>query len=843
MTHLKHALFTGTLAAACAAFAADPGVRPFSADELNGDLDAAFARRMDEWKAHIAAYKADYSDSSAYLQPPADNRLDAPFAVVRDGKPAAAIALDGSSREDRVLRQAAEDLQQYVKLLTGVEIPIIYARDAGNGLNTILVGKRLLPGKRVPWFVDGVWRERLAATDGSCGKDGFAIRLDPENPKHLHVFGTLSKGTMNGVFALLENNTDLIWARPDEEIGTVFTPTPGKLDFTWGKDYVTTPATRARGWNSGATILWSAHNRCNLFNGGGGGDISYHNDLKGRYGVYCQRHIYGHTMHFFMNGCTEPDALARDEKGNILAGTPGWGNNPCFTSPLALEVFVSNLVACARMAPAGTDKIYAALEDTWDLCCCPRCLAPIKLADGTCLTKEADNFRSTQFWRFYNQAAERLNREIPGMTLINLAYFFSAPPPACEMRPDVHPEFAPYVRSNDKRPIYAPENANWMKRLIGWSKICKEVETYDYYGLGLEFPRPLAEVRAWDFAVMNPFIVGMTSENNTMRDATDEEKAVWDVSAMEQWVLSRLYWDPKQDVEQLRKYYVRRAFREAAPEVERVYGIIREEWFKSSRGSTLGDWPCDSAKFLIVSKGHTAAISNLLDRAVAKAVHPKSKILAERLRKQLMQFVAEANVLDNPSTQLPLIRVTTEPDFDDAVWTSAAELEPFVKCVKSDGKTPAAKQTKVRLFHDSDNIRINIHCADPDIAKLPKPVVQANDKECIVTSDHVEIYLGDPLTEGEYYLFSVSPDDITADWAKTGGGSWDGEWTHRARRTATGWDVLLKFPLKTIHANNPQGNNLKFLVVRETRPFDESSSWGGGRWHKFSSFGDMKLLR
>ena len=822
---------------------------PFATDELAGDVEAAFARRLDDWKAYVADYRPDYSDSSAELLPPADNRLDRPFSVVKDGKPAATIVLDGSSKEDRVLRQAAEELQRHVKLLTGVELEIRDgwgARDAKDGpANRICLGKRLLPGKRTPWFVDGAWRDRLAATDGNCGKDGFAIRQDPENPAHLHVFGTTSKGTMNGVFALLENNTDLIWARPDEEIGTVFTPTPGELSFVWGRDFVSTPATRARGWNcGGAGVLWTSRNGGNLFNGGGGGDISHWNDLKGRYGVYRQRHVYGHTLHFFMAGSDDPDIFARDERGQRIPEPKGWGNNPCFTSPKALDVFVSNLVACARMAPAGTDKIYAAIEDSWDLCRCPRCLAPIRLADGTLLDKEADNFRSTQFWMFYNRAAERLAREVPGMTLINLAYFFTAAPPACEMRPDVNPEFAPYVRTNDKAPIFAPENAVWMKRLIGWSRLSKEIETYDYYGLGLGFPRPLAEVRAWDFAVMNPFVVGMTSENNTMRDATPEEKAIWDVSAMEQWVLLRLCWDPAQDVEKLRKRFIRRAYREAAPDVERVYGLIREEWYKSPRASTLGDDPIDLTKLLIVSKGHVGMLSNALDRAVAAARHPKAKILAERLRARLLAFVDAANALKTPKAQLPLVRVEADPDFDDPVWTRGAALEPFVACVKSDGKTPAKKATEVRLFHDSDNIRLRIRCADPDIAHVRRQSLQPGEKESIVWGDHIELYLGDPLAEGSYYLFSVSPDDVAGDWAKdAGGGAWNGAWTHRARRTATGWDVLLTIPLKTIRADNPKGNNLKMLVLRETDPFDDSSSWGGGRHHQFATFGDIRLLR
>ena len=60
---------------------------------------------------------------------------------------------------------------------------------------------------------------------------------------------------------------------------------------------------------------------------------------------------------------------------------------------------------------------------------------------------------------------------------------------------------------------------------------------------------------------------------------------------------------------------------------------------------------------------------------------------------------------------------------------------------------------------------------------------------------------------------------------------------------ANGWDVLLTIPLKTIRADNPKGNDIKMLIIRETDPFEDSSSWGGGRHHQFATFGDVKLLR
>ena len=828
---------------ATAAFASPSALTENEAQPEN--IDAAFAARFEGWKEYIGAYRPDYSDSSSRLLPPEGNRLEKPFAVVSGGRPAAEIVLANEAKEDVVLRQAALELQRHIRMITGVEIKINdgwgVTRRKPDGINRICLGKRLVPSYRDSgWFANDGWNERLAATSGGCGKDGFAIRLDPDRPDHLHVFGVSSKGVMNGVFALLENNTDIIWARPNEEIGTVFTTLDGELSLVWGDDVVSVPDTRARGWNSYFGLEWMARNGCNLFNGGGGGDISFTNEKKGRYGVAYVRHLGGHNILHFLKGETNPLLFAHNDAGERTGG------NPCFTSPQMLEAFVSNVLNCARMAPDGTRRLYINTQDTWNQCACSNCLAPIKLEDGTVIENTAENFRSTQYWLFMNKVAERLAREMPGMGIVSLAYFFTAPPPACRLHPNLVPEFAPYVRSNDKTPIFAPENAAWMKRLVGWGNVCPTVETYDYHGLGLNFPRPLAEVRAFDFAMMHPFVFGMTSEENSFRDEPGQPaEAVWDVSAMEHWVLTKLYWNPLQDVERLRKYYIRRTFREAAPAVEKVYGAIREEWFKSPRASTLGDNPVDLAKALLVDTGRAASVSNLLDEAVATALHPKSKALAERLRARLLAFIDEASHLENPMAQLPLVRPDKTPGFDDEIWERGALLEPFTLVSKSDRSRTPKYATEARAFHDADTLHIRLRCTDPSLFALKRHELPVGKTELIPEDDHVEIFVTDATEEGAYYLFSLSPDGLSAEY-KGYDGDWDGEWTHRARRRDDGYDLLVSIPLKTIHADASSRDAFKLLILRQTHPHGETTrenaSWGGGFWHLVSTFGDVRLL-
>ena len=52
----------------------------------------------------------------------------------------------------------------------------------------------------------------------------------------------------------------------------------------------------------------------------------------------------------------------------------------------------------------------------------------------------------------------------------------------------------------------------------------------------------------------------------------------WDVGLMNHWVHTRLFWDPTQDVDSLYRYYIRRTYREAAPQMLAYYELIKNSW-------------------------------------------------------------------------------------------------------------------------------------------------------------------------------------------------------------------------------------------------------------------------
>lgn len=579
------------------------GVRFFRAPEPYEALN----RKYDEY---IANYTPDYSDSSNCLLPPEGNRFDSPFAVVKDGKPSAAILY--STKENPVLETAAKELNKYLKLISGAELPVFTDESAvPKGINRIILGREFAP------------KSSASVLKKLEGRDGYAIIRDGSA---LYILSAMPKGAMNGVFDMLEKNTDIIWARPDESLGTVCTERKD-IDFVWGKDIVYIPATPARGWNGFADLEWMAHNGCNLAHGGGGGDISWMIPKKRAYGILYVRSNSGHNIFSYLAGAPEkhPDYYAHDDDGNWTGG------QPCFSSPKLKELFIKNVLKDAEIADkAKADYVCIALQDTWKSCPCRNCRAPITLLDGKVVKETDDCYVSTRFFMFLNDVAKAVTEKYPDLKILTLAYFQTLPPPECDVNTAIVPEFAPYPRANDRTPISYGDNALYMTYLEGWAKKVPRLETYNYHGLGLEFPRPLADVCQFDFAAMHPYVLGMSSEYRDRNEAGDK----WgrDYSAMEFWVLTRLYRDPSQNVEQLRKYFIRRTFREAAPAMEKFYGKIREKWLKTPGWSTIGADIVNSTQAIIIGNNLEDELRTYLEEAEKTAVNPKAKELVKRVR-------------------------------------------------------------------------------------------------------------------------------------------------------------------------------------------------------------------
>jgi hypothetical protein len=647
--------------------------------KANRMTKAEFETYTADWRARYAKsienYAPDYAGSEALLGPPAVGRLKSPLPLARAGQARAEIIADVSperhtpeatlGRKDYppevaimrhtghlVVKNAVDELKYWLDTLTGAEFPV--SSEPSDGERTrIFVGADFARAH----FADDI--ERLGEGDNL---DGFAVRTRGGD---IYIFGATAKGTMNGVFTFIENNSDLIWAyidytslpRRDPGLGTVYTVNPN-LDAVWG-DALEKPGTVQRGWlgryqahhgNPGIdprhgkpreNFMWWMRNRNNFI------FSSRHAPQLAQWG--CWRQAGGHMLGTFVAGnIEEPKRFypwIPDQEGELKQPDKiqHYQHNICMTHPDLPEPYADAIVDKFRgwreSAPqAPLNAVMVSQEDphagiNYGLCMCERCQRPVKLPDGRIIpvqsaVEEGLEFRTTQYYLLLEYIARALVKEFPDARLATYAYYFGAEPPPFQTI--VQPWLCPYGKGKDSAPgilsiraynlpLFAEYNNRWWEYAYGWSRITDLTAMYEYYGL-VGNGRPFAQILAWDLRGLLPMgVKRFTSEIGRHIMAPFIQ--------MDVWVANRLYWDPDADVEALTAYYLRRTFREGAPAMAAFFETIHEWWYARH------DTPEQLVQlgWIVERMGEQRKLHGYLREALAQARHPVARANVARL--------------------------------------------------------------------------------------------------------------------------------------------------------------------------------------------------------------------
>lgn len=602
------------------------------------------AELVNAWTNFIESYKPDYSDSSRYLENPAEGRIAKPLPIAKAGKPLAEIvvATEGDANrignfvgdsgrlletrvqkgnENLVHANAAAELKLLLGKITGAEYPILETPSAEKNVKIYLGAS----------YAKKHFPEDLAKlAEGDC-LDGYAIRVKDGD---IYIFGALPKGTLNGVYAFLENNSDIIFPRWSiDDLGAIYTRNPDLAVVC--ADTLEKPRMILRGWLSSARN--TVRNKCNFYHGGFDAQA---------WGGYSE--VGGHCFSLSYNSGVPVSESGPYKKfyplidGKRPEKWSEYKHQMCINHPDLYETYVKHWRNRLNSVAVPLQVIQIGPDDNWGLCECEYCSAPIRTPDGRTLTpKNFNEYYSTQFYTFLKRVADNLAEFRPGFVTSTFTYFFAAPLPAIDVGPNIRPWLCPYVRKDVKSPLFSPVNNHWWQLLKGWRAKSDQVILRDYYGLYLQI-HPIAEVLAFDLrAMVDAGALRITSENSV------DEKAEDLGAAEEAWVISRLMWNPDQDVEQLRKYYLRRTFREAAPAIEKFRGTIRAAWYKERRNVDFDE--NHEAGLLLRNLGLGKELQGYLDEALKTVKHPPSRILVERMRAAFVDYMEDAERELNPA--------------------------------------------------------------------------------------------------------------------------------------------------------------------------------------------------
>jgi len=727
--------------------------------------------------------------------------------LVENGTPVGEFVLPDPPAQAEVF--AANDVRDWIEKITGAQIPIL-TKPSGGANEKVFVGTAHAGG----------FREDLARLKGN---DGFAVR---RRGSRVYVFGSRPRGTLYGLYALLERNTDLIFARPNEEFGTIYGETP-TLVLTH-TDFIDVPVFLIRqlgpNWpKHRATGVWLLRNRDNRrdnrANYKGFLELDLCEQHNTNFAVPIARHEHEHPEYFGYDPVTRSRRFVEHGEGTMCLSTPGlpsiWAKGLA-EDVAAYEARVGRKVELVRIGPG----------DNWFCCQCKRCLAPLTLPDGSKLQcQDPDStrdpvFRSTQIMMFVNQAMETWQQLRPDTPIHLLAYIHFAEPPRVPVHPDLRMWFAPYPTNNMHYPLLDPRQPEpWRRRFEKWLTMTSCLGFYEYFHAK---PSPEAFYAAANLrAVMRlpnhrHAIIYAEIDNDFGTAGIGDGELGWDVGLMNRWVLARLFWNPTQDVDALYRYFIRRAYREAAPQMLAYYEMIKASWFDPGNKTVTA---CHTSiahvyKGLIVDRGLEPQCMRLLTEAEAAAKHPHSKTLIRRMRAQYAGFSKSMARLI--AAAVPEM-ASDEGAFDSLRWNKPLACEDFKITSCAEAPTDASETTMLKAAHDGRNLYIRFTASDRAMARQ-KVLLPAPGKERWPQGDHIEFWL---FGGRDRYVFALNAAGASYD-AKNLDRRWQSGWTVKTRRSETGWEAVAIIPMSAFGFEAGNETHFRWFCTREIRRTDGS---------------------
>ena len=736
------------------------------------------------------------------------------FQVVTGSKAVCPIVI--AKDADHVVKLAAEELQKWIGEITGAQLDIVNSAD-GSCIELVV-------SDEIPELKNN---------------DGYAIRTDG---KKFRIIGSYPKGVLNGIYKVLYRNTDIIWARPEPNIGTIFSKTYS-LAFK-EDDMVDVPAFLQRGWQMESAVAradnntWLARNCVNWMTGpkfidkfgcikefGGGHNLC---------GLFLPERIY-YKDHADFYPLVEGERLRHTQM-------PG-GCQLCFTNPEMTKEFIRRLDEFVQKNMNHT-VFRVMLEDNYHMCCCPKCMEPIKLPDGTVLdgrnlkvqSYEWKVWRSTQYFLWYNQLAAFMKQKYPGKRLLSFAYFFTEYPPKIDIPDNIDISFCPIYRDS-KHYVDDPHNKIVMDTLNEWLSKTKFVTWREYYGINTEYPRPIDRIAFHDYALLSKR--GMTKTYSEIAADAEEHHwystgaRVWDCGAPYLWSLIQAPWNPNRNVEDVRReYYVRVFGAAAAPEVEAMYNTFEKAWYESPGKSVWHDKARVLWRNCYMKPGIDGEVRAHLNNALTLVSNPKGKAMLERLKTYIdgrgVPASAAPIVIPKAKGPVPFEAAATAP-----VWNDALTMTEFFD---TKGK-PAQYPTVMKFMHDGENLYASLHAVRKGIDKM----LDERKNYCQTEAFNVFIQLTDDRFP-EYFHIMVDPINRFYASAAENRQIPEFKYKYKASHDADSWDCLIVIPLSQLPKTH------KIAAFRRMNNHDKPAIWpqtGPGfkdaYQHEVETFAPFKL--
>lgn len=404
-------------------------------------------------------------------------------------------------------KHGAEELQKFLKEISGAEIPVVTDKTSLSEQEIILGNNEHL--KKLAIDID--WKK--------LGNEGFTIRTVDDK---LIIAGGKLRGTMYGVYTFLEDYLNCRWF--SSNVSRI--PKKDRIELKRvNKTQVPALEYREPFYTDAFDGDWSARNKMN----------STTSRLTKDHGG---KIVYSHFVHTFDAILSPRDHFAEHPEyfSEIDGKRISEHTQLCLTNPFVLQTAIEKVKQWIKDAPEA--NIFSVSQNDWyNPCQCEKCKA-IDDAEGS--------HSGTMIW-FVNQVAEAIEKDYPDKAIDTLAYQYTRKPPK-----NIKPRDNVIVRLCSieccfSHPLDECEvNASFMADIEGWSKISDRLYIWDYVTdfshYILPFPNLYVLKPNIQFFI-NHGVKGIFEEGNYSGGGKGE------LAELRSYVLAKLLWNPDYDVD------------------------------------------------------------------------------------------------------------------------------------------------------------------------------------------------------------------------------------------------------------------------------------------------------
>jgi len=496
-------------------------------------------------------------------------------------------------------RYAAKELQRYLEKITGAKLPIVTDAEPA-------VSQEILLG-------DNARLRQLEPTLDfkKLGPDGFSLRSDAQR---LIIAGGKPRGTLYGVYALLEEKLGVRWFTPDLEV----TPQTNRLELASLNETQVPPLEYRE-------VFWSemlhdadfaARHRLN------GNHYQFTDKHGGRFAVYFP---FVHSL----DSLIPPDLFKEHpEYFPLIEGQRKSGYvQRCLSNPGVLKLAKSRVRQWITDHPEAS-IISVSQNDTGNWCQCEQCKA----------LDDQEGSPAASLLRFVNAVAQDIEGDYPNVRIDTLAYQYTRKPPKT-----LRPRHNVIIRlcsieccfAHPLETCPAQENRRFRDDILAWQPVAPLLYVWDYTPNFANYQQPFP-----NFDALQPnvrFFVGH-GVKGLFEQGNYSPGGAGEMEPLRAYLLAELLWNPEADVRKLTDEFLEAYYGKAAPNLRAYLELLERQVRDGQTHAHIFDNP--EAAYL--NPDFIAAALKVLDEAEQIAGNDKvrARVQAARLPLWYVQLAA-----------------------------------------------------------------------------------------------------------------------------------------------------------------------------------------------------------